>query len=288
MPAKSLGRGIGALIPEIDEPSGKKPEVAELLVDNILSNPYQPRHDFDPVALEELAASINENGIVQPITVRQKDGKFELIAGERRLRAVKLINMRTIPAYVMSVENDGSLLQLALIENIQREDLNPVDIALAYQELIEAHGLTHGEIADRVGKDRSTVANFLRLLGLPDEIKESIRKGELSQGHARALLPIKESSNMLALYRKIIKEGLSVRQVEEIIKRGVNETPKRIRLKAASAKSPQLKAIESELMMKFGTKVRIREKGSGGEVVVEYYSNEDLDRLITLIGQIDS
>ncbi|MCH7886430.1 MAG: ParB/RepB/Spo0J family partition protein [Candidatus Marinimicrobia bacterium] len=288
MPAKSLGRGIGALIPEIDEPSGNKPEVAELLVDNILTNPHQPRHDFDPVSLEELAASINENGIVQPITVRQKDGKFELIAGERRLRAVKLINMRTIPAYVMSVENDGSLLQLALIENIQREDLNPVDIALAYQELIETHGLTHGEIADRVGKDRSTVANFLRLLGLPDEIKESIRKGELSQGHARALLPIKESSKMLALYRKVIKDELSVRQVEEIIKGGVKETQIRIRLKATSAKSPQLKAIEGELMMKFGTKVRIREKGSGGEVIVEYYSKEDLDRLITLIGQLDS
>ena len=288
MPAKSLGRGIGALIPEIDEPSDSKPEIAELLVDSISSNPHQPRHDFDPVALEELAASINENGIVQPITVRKKDGKFELIAGERRLRAVKLINMRTIPAYVMSVENDGSLLQLALIENIQREDLNPVDVALAYRELVETHGLTHGEIADRVGKDRSTVANFLRLLGLPDEIKESVRKGEISQGHARALLPIKESAEMLALYRKIIKDGLSVRQVEDIIKGGIKETPKSIRIKTSSAKSPQLKAIESELMMKFGTKVRIREKGSGGEVIVEYYSNEDLDRLITLIGQLDS
>ena len=288
MPAKSLGRGIGALIPEIDEPSDSKPEIAELLVDSISSNPHQPRHDFDPVALEELAASINENGIVQPITVRKKDGKFELIAGERRLRAVKLINMRTIPAYVMSVENDGSLLQLALIENIQREDLNPVDVALAYRELVETHGLTHGEIADRVGKDRSTIANFLRLLGLPDEIKESVRKGEISQGHARALLPIKESAEMLALYRKIIKDGLSVRQVEDIIKGGIKETPKSIRIKTSSAKSPQLKAIESELMMKFGTKVRIKEKGSGGEVIVEYYSNEDLDRLITLIGQLDS
>ncbi|MCH8306473.1 MAG: ParB/RepB/Spo0J family partition protein [Candidatus Marinimicrobia bacterium] len=288
MPAKSLGRGIGALIPEIDEPSDSKPEIAELLVDSISSNPHQPRHDFDPVALEELAASINENGIVQPITVRKKEGKFELIAGERRLRAVKLINMRTIPAYVMSVENDGSLLQLALIENIQREDLNPVDVALAYRELVETHGLTHGEIADRVGKDRSTVANFLRLLGLPDEIKESVRKGEISQGHARALLPIKESAEMLALYRKIIKDGLSVRQVEDIIKGGIKETPKSIRIKTSSAKSPQLKAIESELMMKFGTKVRIKEKGSGGEVIVEYYSNEDLDRLITLIGQLDS
>ena len=288
MPAKSLGRGIGALIPVIDEPSDSKPEIAELLVDSISSNPHQPRHDFDPVALEELAASINENGIVQPITVRKKDGKFELIAGERRLRAVKLINMRTIPAYVMSVENDGSLLQLALIENIQREDLNPVDVALAYRELVETHGLTHGEIADRVGKDRSTVANFLRLLGLPDEIKESVRKGEISQGHARALLPIQESAEMLALYRKIIKDGLSVRQVEDIIKGGIKETPKSIRIKTSSAKSPQLKAIESELMMKFGTKVRIKEKGSGGEVIVEYYSNEDLDRLITLIGQLDS
>ena len=217
MPAKSLGKGLGALIPEVTEPSSA--DVAEILVDDISVNPQQPRQDFNSVALEELAASINENGIVQPITVRQKNGKYELIAGERRLRAVKLINMRSIPAYVMSVD-DERMLQLALIENIQREDLNPIDIAQAYDDLIETHGLTHGEVADRVGKNRSTVANFLRLLTLPPEIKDALRKGEVSQGHARALLAFKDVNKIKNLFRKLMKNGLSVRQVEEMVKRG--------------------------------------------------------------------
>lgn len=287
MPAKSLGRGLGALIPEIRELPGESLGVAELLVDQITNNPKQPRQEFDPVALEELAASINENGIVQPITVTKKDGKYELVAGERRLRAAKLINLRTIPVYVVKVEGDESLLQLSLIENIQREDLNPIDLAEAYSELVEHYRLSHSEIADRVGKDRSTVANFLRLLVLPKEVKDSLRAGEISQGHARALLALKDNKKIRILFRKLIKDALSVRQVEDIIKRGTLELVKTTKIKIKSSKSPQIKAIESDLMMKLGTKVRIRPKGSGGEIVVEYYSNEDLDRLIELIGQIE-
>lgn len=287
MPAKSLGRGLGALIPEIKELPGESLGVAELLVDQIAYNPKQPRQDFDPAALEELAASINENGIVQPITVTKKDGKYELVAGERRLRAAKLINLRTIPVYVIKVDGDESLLQLSLIENIQREDLNPIDLAEAYSELVEHYRLSHSEIADRVGKDRSTVANFLRLLILPKEVKDSLRAGEISQGHARALLALKDNKKIRILFRKLIKDALSVRQVEDIIKRGTLELVKTTKIKIKSSKSPQIKAIESDLMMKLGTKVRIRPKGSGGEIVVEYYSNEDLDRLIELIGQIE-
>ncbi|MCH8928052.1 MAG: ParB/RepB/Spo0J family partition protein [Candidatus Marinimicrobia bacterium] len=283
MPAKSLGKGLGALIPEVTEPSSA--DVAEILVDDISVNPQQPRQDFNSVALEELAASINENGIVQPITVRQKNGKYELIAGERRLRAVKLINMRSIPAYVMSVD-DERMLQLALIENIQREDLNPIDIAQAYDDLIETHGLTHGEVADRVGKNRSTVANFLRLLTLPPEIKDALRKGEVSQGHARALLAFKDVNKIKNLFRKLMKNGLSVRQVEEMVKRGDGAAQTSSSNKQKPLKSPQLKAIENDLMMKLGTKVKIREKGSGGELLVEYYSDEDLDRLIELFGKL--
>ena len=285
MTAKSLGKGLAALIPDVNDPSASAVDVAEILVDDISVNPHQPRQDFNSVALEELAASINENGIVQPITVRQKDGKYELIAGERRLRAVKLINMRSVPAYVMSVD-DENMLQLSLIENIQREDLNPIDIAHAYNDLIETHGLTHGEVADRVGKNRSTVANFLRLLTLPPEIKDALRRGEVSQGHARALLALKDVNKIKSLFRKLMKNGLSVRQVEEIIKSsdGVAKTSSSIRPKPV--KSPQLKAIENNLMMKLGTKVKIREKGSGGELLVEYYSDEDLDRLIELFGQL--
>ena len=287
MPAKSLGRGLGALIPEIKELPGESLGVAELLVDQITNNPMQPRQEFDPVALEELAASINENGIVQPITVTKKDGKYELVAGERRLRAAKLINLRTIPVYVIKVDGDESLLQLSLIENIQREDLNPIDLAEAYSELVEHYRLSHSEIADRVGKDRSTVANFLRLLILPKEVKDSLRAGEISQGHARALLALKDNKKIRILFMKLIKDALSVRQVEDIIKRGTLELVKTTKIKIKSSKSPQIKAIESDLMMKLGTKVRIRPKGSGGEIVVEYYSNEDLDRLIELIGQIE-
>lgn len=286
MPAKSLGKGLEALIPQVNDPSAASADVAEIMVDDISVNPQQPRQDFNSEALEELAASINENGIVQPITVRQKNGKYELIAGERRLRAVKLINIRSIPAYVMSVD-DERMLQLALIENIQREDLNPIDIAHAYEDLIETHGLTHGEVADRVGKDRSTVANSLRLLTLPPEIKDSLRKGEVSQGHARALLALKDVNKIKSLFRKLMKKGLSVRQVEEIIKRSDNIRQQSSSAKSKSLKSPQLKAIESNLMMKLGTKVKIREKSSGGELIVEYYSDEDLDRLIELLGQLE-
>ncbi len=285
MSAKSLGKGLAALIPDVNEPSTSAVDVAEILVDDISVNPHQPRQDFHSVALEELAASINENGIVQPITVRQKNGKYELIAGERRLRAVKLINMRSVPAYVMSVD-DESMLQLALIENIQREDLNPIDIAHAYNDLIETHGLTHGEVADRVGKNRSTVANFLRLLTLPPEIKDALRRGEVSQGHARALLALKDVNKIKSLFRKLMKNGLSVRQVEEIIKSGDGVNKTSYSKKLNTLKSPQLKAIENDLMMKLGTKVKIREKGSGGELLVEYYSDEDLDRLIELFGQL--
>ena len=287
MPAKSLGRGLGALIPEIKEPEGDSSGIAELLVDQITNNPKQPRQEFDPVALEELAASINENGIVQPITVAKKDDHYELVAGERRLRAVKLINLRTIPAYVIKVDDDESFLQLALIENIQREDLNPIDLAEAYSELVDNYSLSHSEIADRVGKDRSTVTNFLRLLALPKEVKDSLRRGEISQGHARALLALRDNKRIRLLFRKLIKDGLSVRQVEDIVKRGTLEPVRTATIKLKSSKSPQLKAVENNLMMKLGTKVRIRQKGSGGEIVVEYYSNEDLDRLIELIGQIE-
>ena len=287
MPAKSLGRGLGALIPEIKEPEGDSSGIAELLVDQITNNPKQPRQEFDPVALEELAASINENGIVQPITVAKKDDHYELVAGERRLRAVKLINLRTIPAYVIKVDDDESFLQLALIENIQREDLNPIDLAEAYSELVDNYSLSHSEIADRVGKDRSTVTNFLRLLALPKEVKDSLRRGEISQGHARALLALRDNKRIRLLFRKLIKEGLSVRQIEDIVKRGTLEPARTATIKIKSSKSPQLKAVENNLMMKLGTKVRIRQKGSGGEIVVEYYSNEDLDRLIELIGQIE-
>ena len=287
MSAKSLGRGLGALIPEIKEPPGDSSGVAELLVDEITNNPKQPRQEFDPVALEELAASINENGIVQPITVTKREDYYELVAGERRLRAAKLINLRTIPAYVIKVDGDESFLQLALIENIQREDLNPIDLAEAYNELVGNYRLSHSEIADRVGKDRSTVANFLRLLSLPKEVKNSLRTGEISQGHARALLALKDNKRIRILFRKLIKDGLSVRQVENIVKRGTLESVRTTAIKIKSSKSPQLKAVENNLMMKLGTKVRIRPKGSGGEIVVEYYSNEDLDRLIELIEQIE-
>ena len=293
MTGKSLGRGIEALIPDYKEAKGDTPEIAELLVDRINNNPRQPRSDFDRDGLEELAASIRENGIVQPITVRKTEDGYELIAGERRLRAVRMLGVRTIPSYVIRVEGDESLLQLALIENVQREDLNPMDEAHAYQELVDGYGLTQGEVADRVGKKRSTVANLLRLLTLPESIKESLRIGEITPGHGRAMLSLKEKDLIMKLFARTVNESLSVRQVEEIVRGGPLEPERKVKPRdsgerISTPKSPQVKAVEEDLMARFGTKVKLREKGVGGEVVIEYYSDEDLERLIELFRMIDS
>ncbi len=286
-----LGRGLSALIPksptkevsvlpgEIRDDTGGIGIIASIEVEKIHPNPYQPRSDFDKESLDELGRSILEKGVIQPVTVRRVDGEYQLISGERRLRAAHHAGLERIPAYVIELEDEGELLELALIENIQRDELNAIEIAQAYRRLIEDRSLTQDDVAQKVGKDRATVSNFLRLLKLPEKIKDGLRRGLISMGHARALVGIADERLQLRLYKRIIESGLSVRKIEEITK---GSTPARKRPRSVS--SSEFQSIEEKLRIALGTKVKVRgKKGGGGEIVVEYYNLDDLDRLLDLL-----
>lgn len=268
----ALGKGLNALIPD------KGDEILHLEIDRIMPGQQQPRKFFNEGALKELSASIKEKGVLQPIIVsRNGDGSFNLIAGERRWRAAKLAGLGKIPALVKNVASRDSL-EIALIENIQREDLNPIETAEAFDRLIRDFNLTQEELSDRVGKERATVANYLRLLKLPDEIKTMLYAGSLSMGHARALLAIEGRSNQVEAARKIIKAGLSVREAEALSKK--TSRP----FVAKATKDPQISSLEEKLIKQLGTKVRIIHKGKkGGKVELEYYSLEELDRLLEVL-----
>jgi ParB family chromosome partitioning protein len=281
-----LGRGLGALIPDLDTeekapapPSGDS-VVLHLPVNNIEPNPFQPRQNFDPIALEELKKSIAENGVIQPITVREHQGRYQLIAGERRLRAVIDLNFESIPAYIIEVKTDQEMLELSLIENIQREDLNPIDVAKGYQRLLTECHLTQEEVAKKVGKDRSTVTNFLRLLKLPDMIQESLIIGDLSMGHARALLAVEDKNRLNDLYKNIVKNNLSVRKVEALVKK--ENTPPDIPAKSAEPVDVPLfvQNAENNLRKILATQVHIKRSGKVGKIEIEFYSDDELERII--------
>ncbi len=284
MASKRLGRGLRALIPDIPEEESEEriSSIREIEVHKIKPNPFQPRENFDEAALEELKNSIAEKGIIQPITVRRVDDGYELIAGERRLRAVTALNFESVPAYVLEVHSDEEMLELSLIENIQREDLNPIDIARAYNKLLVDCNLTQEAVAKRVGKERSTVANFLRLLKLPPMIQESLRNGQLDMGHARALITIEDEELQKSIWEKIIKDHLSVRDVERLVK----QTAKK-KTKEADQPVKSLFVIEMEerLRNKFGTQVKINLKKKGGNIEIEFYSEEELERLLEILQQ---
>lgn len=268
----ALGKGLNALIPERGE------EVLFLDVDRIMPGKQQPRKVFHEESLKELSASIKEKGVLQPIIVsRTGDGSFNLIAGERRWRAATLAGLKKIPALIKNVASKDSL-EIALIENIQREDLNPVETAEAFSRLISDFSLTQDELSDRVGKDRATIANYLRLLKLPDEIKNLIYNGSLSMGHARALLGIDGRARQVEAARKIIKDGMSVREAEKLAKTQAKaaHTPQKI-------KDAQIAALEERLIKHLATKVRINHKGKRGQIEIEYYSLEELDRLLEIL-----
>jgi len=275
----ALGRGLEALLPEI-KTEGES--IKEIKISEIKSSRYQPRRYFDPEKQKELADSIREKGIVQPILVRScKDG-YELIAGERRLQAAKAVGLDRIPALVKDVI-DSEALEIALIENIQREDLNPIEEAEAYQRLIKEFNLTQEGLAKEVGKDRSSVANILRLLKLPPKIQEQVSTGIISMGHARAILSLESENEQLEVCEKIIKKGLSVREVEELVKRMRKES---VSHETTMTKEPDimLTACEEDLMRVLGTKVRIREDTKGkGKIEIEFYSRADLDRIMEKI-----
>ncbi len=313
--ALGLGRGLEALIPtgpllqeqsrELPLDDGVSVGVVMLIeVNKIRPNPYQPRQDFDPKALEELARSIKERGLIQPITVRRADNGFELIAGERRVRACLEAGLERIPAYVLDVERDIELLELALIENVQRENLNPIEVARGYQRLIEECHLTQEEVALKVGKDRTTVANFLRLLRLPEPIQNALRQRQLTMGHARAMLALPTEELQMAVFRETITKSLSVRQTETLVKeielgrirlsptgqlervtkRGQSPEPSR----PQGTLQTTLKEIEEHLRQLFSTQVHLHTNAHGqGRIEIEFYSFEELERLLELFATLE-
>ncbi len=290
MSRQALGRGLEALIPLQGDPDQQvvNPDsVAHVAIDRIVPNPFQPRQDFDPQELEELAASVLEKGIIQPILVRPKsDGQFELVAGERRWRAAKLSGLAQVPVVVRPM-NDAESLEIAIIENVQRADLNPVEEALAYQQLINEFTLTQDEVAQKVGKNRSSVSNTLRLLKLPQAVLNKVRDGRLSEGHARALLSIEDIDLMERLADKILRDNLSVRETEKIAG-GMKSAPaesKPGKAHKTDFKDPHTRHLEDELKRKLGTQVKVLPKSaSKGKIEIDYYSLEDLDRIISILG----
>ena len=287
MSNKRLGKGLEALIqPYSAEKIPEHHGVDKISIRSIKPNPYQPRQKFDKTSLEELTASIKEKGILTPITVRKVGNQFILIAGERRLRASKKSGLKKIPAYIINVADDAEMVEMALIENIQRENLNPIEEAEAYNYLNNRFKLTQRKIAKSVGKKRVTISNSLRLLTLPREIKESIRNGRLSAGHGRAILMMKTHNSMIGLWKKIIKGKMSVRAAEDWAK---EKTLKKLELKKKVIRkvSPQIKRLEDELISILGTKVRIIYKKGSGSIEVSYFSDDDLERITEMIRSLE-
>ena len=287
MTRKVLGRGLDALIPTLgaqeaprDRAAATDQGVVELSVTDIGPNPFQPRTRFDETALKELSDSIRATGVLQPVIVRRiGPGDYQLVAGERRLRASQLAGLSKIPAIVRDYD-DKAVMELALIENIQREDLNPIDEAKAYKALIEQVGLTHDQLSERVGKQRSSISNSLRLLGLPVEVMDMVSRGTLSAGHARALLSLKASGDQLATARYVVNKGFSVRRTEALVNRKNRNSISRNKIKTLEG----LDEWAEKLKQRFATQVTITPGRKGGKVEFEFYSQEDLERLLEAWG----
>jgi ParB family chromosome partitioning protein len=277
MERKALGKGISALIPAGAAESEKTERIIYLTLDKIKPSPFQPREDFDHQSLEELTQSIKEQGVIQPVLVRRRGDYYELIAGERRFRAANLLNLKEIPVIVKEAEDQESLV-LSLVENIQRQGLNAIEEARAFQYLIDKFSLTQEKISEILGKARVTVTNILRLLKLPNEIQEEIRKGRISFAHGRALLEIEDTNHQRRLAQEVIAKGLSVRELENLVKR---HRPRAIKHKAKQAGSadPFISVLEEELQHLLATKVRINKVKKRGRIIIEFYSQEDLSRI---------
>jgi ParB family chromosome partitioning protein len=268
----ALGKGLEALLP------GRGEEVVAIEVERITPNQYQPRNVFRDEAMQDLAASIKEKGVLQPVIVsRAGDGTFRLIAGERRWRAAFIAGLKKIPALIKEASSRDAI-EIALIENIQREELNPVETADAFQRLIKEFGVTQEELSQRVGKDRATIANYLRILKLPDEIKSLINSGALSMGHGKALLSVEGRQKQLAIAKEIVRRGLSVRAAEALCTRLTHPPQRKKKLKL-----PEVEDLEQKLTRALVTKVRIDHKNKRGKIEIEYYSLEELDRLVEIL-----
>lgn len=289
----ALGKGLGALLSGAENTINVQKTNTpgdEIELDLIDVNPFQPRTEFDEDALNELSESIKQLGIIQPVTLRKLDnGRYQIISGERRCRASRLAGRKTIPAYVRTA-NDQSMLELALVENIQREDLDPIEIAISYQRLIDECNLTQENLGDRVGKKRSTVTNFLRLLKLPEEIKLGLRKRLISMGHAKALLGIDDANDQTFLFERILNEGLSVREVEDI-SHDMKEpkSPSKNTPKSKKQTNDTYKELENKLNGFFSSNVKFSRNENGcGKIVIPFKNDQDLERIISLFDKIKS
>ena len=281
MERRALGKGLGALIPEkvLDNVTHKE-EIIYVQSVQIKPNPFQPREDFNQQSIEELAQSIKEKGVIQPLLVRHKGDNYELIAGERRLRAANSLGLKEIPIIVRDVTDQDSL-ELALIENIQREGLNPIEEAHAYQHLIDKFKVTQEKISEVLGKARVTITNTLRLLKLPHEIQEEMKKGRISFAHGRSLLEIEDANHQRSLCQEIIVKGLSVRELENLIK---SSRPKSLKRKIGQGqREPIVAVLEEQLQHALATKVRISKRKKRGHINIEFYSQEDLERIVKVI-----
>ncbi len=295
----ALGRGLGALLNDSvqvnaasakkSQPTADQPDTAELKSVNAVKiteievNPFQPRTEFDEQALQELADSISTQGLIQPVTVR-KTGKntYQLISGERRLRASKLAGLTEIPAYVRTA-NDQQMLEMALIENIQRENLNAIEMALSFQRMIDECNLKQEELGDRVSKNRSTVTNYLRLLKLPPVVQSSIRDGEITMGHARALIAVEDAAKLLYIHHQIIEKGLSVRKVEDMV-RELQKTPAKNSMAKTASPSFQMQKIQTDLTSKFNAPVKLKVGQNGkGSIEIPFLSEDDLGRILEML-----
>jgi ParB family chromosome partitioning protein len=278
MERKALGRGISALIPETDTDHHEK--IIYVQTDQIKPNPFQPREEFDNESIQELAQSIKEKGVIQPLLVRRKGDYYELIAGERRLRAAKLLNLKELAIIVKDVQDRDSL-ELALIENIQRQGLNPIEEAHAYQHLIDKFQVTQEKISEALGKSKTSISNTLRLLKLPHEIQTEMKKGRITFGHGRALLEIEDENRQRRLAQEVISKGLSVRELENLIKA---QRPKGIKRRIGQAfREPFVAVLEEELQHILATKVRISKRKKRGHISIDFYSQEDLERISNII-----
>ena len=279
----ALGRGLGALIPEIEEADERPRDFFYCDITLIRPNRFQPRLQFPKDELDELSQSIKEQGILQPLLVREEDDGYEMIAGERRLRAAKKAGLAQVPVVIKRI-GDSKLLELSIVENIQRANFNPIEESEAYHRLITEFNLTQDQAAIRVGKSRSAIANFLRLRQLPEQIKASILDASLTMGHARALLGIENSAQQLAAWRAVLKKGLSVRETENLI-RSLKDEKKKPKAARKSSEDRYLMGLAEDLSRHFGTKIMIKKRGQRGKVEIEFYSNDDLDRLIQRLQQ---
>ena len=288
MPDKRLGKGLEALITTHSTEGLERLLDGSAPIDKIIPNHNQPRQEFDVEEMENLTRSIRRSGILQPLTVRElEEGQYELIAGERRFRAAQAAGLKSVPVYILSVDADVEMMEYALVENVQRVDLNPIEEAEAYAMLSGKYDLSHDEIAQRVGKNRVTIANTLRLLKLPPEIKLALKARKISAVHARAILRVRKSLQMITLFQKIMREGLSVRQTETLAKK-YSQSPQNMRIKKIARKKSGIVNLENKLISLLGTKVVVQKNNKGkGKINIEFHSESDLQRILEILTNLE-